>query len=100
MQIIFLLATIQTISQGKDAKTEVNKKKRRDRHAMGQTNLASENPEEQLEIYFDRMFIWEQVSNVVGFLQERDAEAAERSTKRLDPADIHIHHFCSHLETW
>ncbi|KAI8334207.1 hypothetical protein BC941DRAFT_100935 [Chlamydoabsidia padenii] len=101
MQVIFLLTTIQTINQGKERTkaTIGTKKKRRDYLPdIGQANLTSDNPEDQLEIYFDRIFIWEQVSNVVGFLQERDAEAAEQSTARLDPADIYIHQFCSHLE--
>lgn len=46
------------------------------------------------------MFIWEQVSNVVPFLQERDTEAAEKSLKRLDQADIYIHTFCNQLAKW
>ncbi|ORZ15210.1 hypothetical protein BCR42DRAFT_416627 [Absidia repens] len=85
LQMVFLLAAIQLIKQQKgDAKQE--------------KASSAENPEEQLEIYFDRMFIWEQVSNVVSFLQEKDADAAEHSAKRLDPADIYIHQFCGNLD--
>ncbi|CAO3639642.1 unnamed protein product [Cunninghamella echinulata] len=98
LQVIFLLTTIQIINQqdGNKGKSPFRKKKRHG-YQTTQTDFASENPEEQLEIYFDRMFIWEQVSNVVPFLQERDTEAAEKSLKRLDQADIYIHTFCNQL---
>ncbi|KAI9305947.1 hypothetical protein BJ944DRAFT_239195 [Cunninghamella echinulata] len=98
LQVIFLLTTIQIINQqdGNKGKSPFRKKKKHG-YQTAQTDFASENPEEQLEIYFDRMFIWEQVSNVVPFLQERDTEAAEKSLKRLDQADIYIHTFCNQL---
>ncbi|KAI8077673.1 uncharacterized protein BX664DRAFT_362469 [Halteromyces radiatus] len=102
LQIILLLTIIrvqqeQQRNSSQKQKSTSRKKKRSDGRA-NTTDLASENPEEQVEIYFDRMFIWEQVSSVVGFLQERDAEAFEKSKKRLDQADIFIHHFCGHLD--
>ncbi|CAO3593177.1 unnamed protein product [Absidia cylindrospora] len=107
LQMVFLLTAIQLIKQQKGgAKQEktasASKRKKRRENGLDlkstATDLASENPEEQLEIYFDRMFIWEQVSNVVSFLQEKDADAAEHSAKRLDPADIYIHQFCGNLD--
>ncbi|CAO3635523.1 unnamed protein product [Cunninghamella blakesleeana] len=98
LQIIFLITTIQILKQFEDKKGKTSSgKKKRHGHRVINADYSSEIPEEQLEIYFDRMFIWEQVSNVVPFLQEQDTEAVEKSLKRLDQADIYIHTFCNQL---
>ncbi|ORX58926.1 hypothetical protein DM01DRAFT_1209443 [Hesseltinella vesiculosa] len=96
VQIIFYLTFIHVQRQEKmmfDSQKKPSNKRERSK-----LDLANEEPLVQLEIYFDRMSIWEQVSGIEGFLRELDTEAAEKSLERLDQADIYMQTFCSHLD--